>query len=121
MLKQASNQNTAAGRFHPVFSPSPLLFLRRILAGAAFDCDGGAGRRVSVIRPLFEFDAVVWETVRAKVKNGSFFFQYRDCLCGRAVVFLSPCVLPLVPGYISLMSGVSVDHLKTEAAVRAER
>jgi cytochrome c-type biogenesis protein len=26
--------------------------------------------------------------------------------------FLSPCVLPLVPGYISLMSGVSVDALK---------
>jgi len=26
--------------------------------------------------------------------------------------FLSPCVLPLVPGYISLMSGVSVDQLK---------
>jgi cytochrome c-type biogenesis protein len=26
--------------------------------------------------------------------------------------FLSPCVLPLVPGYISLMSGVSIDKLK---------
>ena len=30
--------------------------------------------------------------------------------------FLSPCVLPLVPGYISLMSGVSVDHLKQGGA-----
>ena len=29
--------------------------------------------------------------------------------------FLSPCVLPLVPGYISLISGVSVDQLKDEA------
>jgi cytochrome c-type biogenesis protein len=28
--------------------------------------------------------------------------------------FLTPCVLPLVPGYISLISGVSVDHLKGE-------
>ncbi|MGH9916588.1 MAG: cytochrome c biogenesis CcdA family protein, partial [Pyrinomonadaceae bacterium] len=28
------------------------------------------------------------------------------------VSFLSPCVLPLVPGYISLMSGVSIDSLK---------
>jgi len=28
--------------------------------------------------------------------------------------FLSPCVLPLVPGYISLISGVSVDQLKEE-------
>ncbi|MEJ7616001.1 MAG: cytochrome c biogenesis protein/redoxin [Pyrinomonadaceae bacterium] len=26
--------------------------------------------------------------------------------------FLSPCVLPLVPGYISMISGVSIDHLK---------
>jgi cytochrome c-type biogenesis protein len=27
--------------------------------------------------------------------------------------FLSPCVLPLVPGYVSLISGVSIDHLKS--------
>lgn len=27
--------------------------------------------------------------------------------------FLSPCVLPLVPGYVSLISGVSIDHLRT--------
>ncbi|MDT7689562.1 MAG: cytochrome c-type biosis protein [Acidobacteriota bacterium] len=30
--------------------------------------------------------------------------------------FLTPCVLPLVPGYISLISGVSIDHLKGEGA-----
>src|ERR1700737_1773542 len=30
--------------------------------------------------------------------------------------FLSPCVLPLVPGYISLMSGVSIDRLKEGAS-----
>ena len=29
--------------------------------------------------------------------------------------FLSPCVLPLVPGYISLISGVSIDGLKAGA------
>ena len=28
--------------------------------------------------------------------------------------FLSPCVLPLVPGYISLISGVSIDRLKQQ-------
>src|SRR5437773_1267879 len=28
------------------------------------------------------------------------------------VSFLSPCVLPLVPGYISLVSGASVEELK---------
>src|SRR3981081_1488458 len=32
--------------------------------------------------------------------------------------FLSPCVLPLVPGYLSLMSGVSIDHLKGEEGSR---
>jgi cytochrome c-type biogenesis protein len=33
--------------------------------------------------------------------------------------FLSPCVLPLVPGYISLMSGVSIEHLKGDSGSRA--
>ncbi|MBC7930913.1 MAG: redoxin domain-containing protein [Rubrivivax sp.] len=33
--------------------------------------------------------------------------------------FLTPCVLPLVPGYISLISGVSVEHLKGEGGSRA--
>jgi len=32
--------------------------------------------------------------------------------------FLSPCVLPLVPGYISLISGVSIDNLKTGSTSR---
>jgi cytochrome c-type biogenesis protein len=32
--------------------------------------------------------------------------------------FLSPCVLPLVPGYISLISGVSIDSLKEGASTR---
>ena len=34
------------------------------------------------------------------------------------VSFLSPCVLPLVPGYISLVSGASVDELKTDGTPR---
>jgi cytochrome c-type biogenesis protein len=33
--------------------------------------------------------------------------------------FLSPCVLPLVPGYISLISGVSVDRLKEGVSSRS--
>jgi cytochrome c-type biogenesis protein len=31
------------------------------------------------------------------------------------VSFLSPCVLPLVPGYISIVSGVSLDQLKSQS------
>ncbi|HEY0081999.1 MAG TPA: cytochrome c biogenesis protein/redoxin [Pyrinomonadaceae bacterium] len=37
---------------------------------------------------------------------------------GGLASFLSPCVLPLVPGYISLISGVSIDHLKEGAKAR---
>jgi len=40
---------------------------------------------------------------------------------GGLLSFLSPCVLPLVPGYISLMSGVSIDHLKSESGSTARR
>ena len=40
---------------------------------------------------------------------------------GGLLSFLSPCVLPLVPGYISLMSGVSIDHLKGEGGVSSRR
>src|SRR2546422_10748624 len=40
---------------------------------------------------------------------------------GGLLSFLSPCVLPLVPGYISLMSGVSIDHLTSEGGSVARR
>jgi len=30
------------------------------------------------------------------------------------ISFLSPCVLPLVPGYVSLISGVGVEQLKSQ-------
>jgi cytochrome c-type biogenesis protein len=33
--------------------------------------------------------------------------------------FLSPCVLPLVPGYMSLISGVSIDHLKGDSGSKS--
>jgi len=32
------------------------------------------------------------------------------------VSFLSPCVLPLIPGYISMLSGLSMEELKGEAS-----
>jgi cytochrome c-type biogenesis protein len=35
------------------------------------------------------------------------------------VSFLSPCVLPLVPGYISMLSGIGVEQLKQGEAPRA--
>ncbi len=35
------------------------------------------------------------------------------------VSFVSPCVLPLVPAYLSLLTGESLEDLKVEAAARA--
>ncbi len=43
-------------------------------------------------------------------------FNILIAFAGGLLSFLSPCALPLVPGYISLMSGVSIDHLKGEGA-----
>lgn len=38
---------------------------------------------------------------------------------GGFLSFLSPCVLPLVPGYVSLISGVSIDNLKGGEGARS--
>src|SRR3954463_6009847 len=35
--------------------------------------------------------------------------------------FVSPCVLPLIPGYISFVSGVSVEEMRSDAAPAASR
>jgi len=34
------------------------------------------------------------------------------------VSFLSPCVLPLIPGYISMLSGASIEELRTSLGAR---
>lgn len=49
------------------------------------------------------------------------FFNMLIAFAGGLLSFLSPCVLPLVPGYISLMSGVSIDHLKSEGVSGSRR
>src|SRR5436190_1809011 len=46
-------------------------------------------------------------------------FNILIAFAGGLLSFLSPCVLPLVPGYLSLMSGVSIDHLKGEGGSRS--
>ncbi len=44
----------------------------------------------------------------AQVQDVSVFFAF----IGGVISFLSPCVLPLVPGYFSMLSGVSVEQLR---------
>ena len=39
---------------------------------------------------------------------------------GGILSFLSPCVFPLVPGYVSMISGVSIDQLKGETGSTAK-
>lgn len=47
-----------------------------------------------------------------------FLFQIAISFVAGIASFLSPCVLPLVPGYISLISGVSIDGLKEGTSSR---
>ncbi len=51
--------------------------------------------------------------------EGLNFFNLLIAFAGGLLSFLSPCVLPLVPGYIALISGVSIDHLKDDGSSRA--
>lgn len=46
--------------------------------------------------------------------QGLSFYNMFVAFAGGLLSFLSPCVLPLVPGYVSLISGVSIDRLKGE-------
>jgi cytochrome c-type biogenesis protein len=81
------------------------------MAGATVDRSGWFGIRLSALGPVFEFEALVWETGQTKPGMNFSLFNILIAFAGGLLSFLSPCVLPLVPGYISLMSGVSIDHL----------
>ncbi|HZN06228.1 MAG TPA: cytochrome c biogenesis protein CcdA [Pyrinomonadaceae bacterium] len=48
--------------------------------------------------------------------QGITLFRIAISFAAGVLSFLSPCVLPLVPGYISLISGVSIDSLKEGAS-----
>lgn len=50
--------------------------------------------------------------------HGITLFRIGISFAAGVLSFLSPCVLPLVPGYISLISGVSIDSLKAGASSR---
>jgi len=50
--------------------------------------------------------------------QGITLFRIAISFAAGVLSFLSPCVLPLVPGYISLISGVSIDRLKDGTSSR---
>src|ERR1700755_2432346 len=41
------------------------------------------------------------------------------CFLAGLISFLSPCVLPLVPGYISMLSGIGMEQLRQGQAPRS--
>lgn len=51
--------------------------------------------------------------------QGITFFRIGISFAAGILSFLSPCVLPLVPGYVSLISGVSIDRLKEGTSSRS--
>lgn len=51
-------------------------------------------------------------------EQGITLFRITISFAAGILSFLSPCVLPLVPGYISLISGVSIDRLKEGTSSR---
>lgn len=53
-----------------------------------------------------------------KMDEGITLFRIFISFAAGVLSFLSPCVLPLVPGYISLISGVSIDNLKQGTSSR---
>src|SRR5262245_19331379 len=46
---------------------------------------------------------------------------YGAALLAGALSFLSPCVLPLVPGYLTFMSGLSLEQLSAGVDAKARR
>lgn len=46
---------------------------------------------------------------------------YLAALVAGILSFISPCVLPLIPGYISFVSGVSLDEMRTPATGSSRR
>ena len=67
-------------------------------------------------------DAVVLASPVTEVQSGSLLLAIPIALAAGLVSFLSPCVLPLVPGYLSYITGMSAtelgDHGHAEATTR---
>ena len=56
-----------------------------------------------------------------QVRDGSLLVAAPIAAAAGVVSFLSPCVLPLVPGYLSFVTGTSVRDLGDDGRARAGR
>jgi cytochrome c-type biogenesis protein len=75
------------------------------------DCPGYGGQKHEGGAPL------VWEWRERGLRVGRLLLSFG----GGMLSFFSPCVLPLVPAYLSLMSGVGVTQLATPTGADARR
>jgi cytochrome c-type biogenesis protein len=73
---------------------------------------------VAVVAP----GAVILASPVTEVQSGSLLLAIPIALAAGLVSFLSPCVLPLVPGYLSYITGMSAaelgDHRQAQATTR---
>ena len=68
--------------------------------------------------------AANYGSTQAKVEYGSFLVAVPIALAAGLISFLSPCVLPLVPGYLSYvtgLTGVDLGNQSLDEAARAKR
>ena len=59
---------------------------------------------------------VIASSLTEKVLNGSVFVSFPIAIIAGIVAFLSPCVLPLVPAYLSYITGLTGLELTAKAA-----
>ena len=57
-------------------------------------------------------------SIQDTITDGTLLLAVPLALAAGVVSFLSPCVLPLVPGYLSYVTGLSAASSKTSAALR---
>ena len=60
--------------------------------------------------------ATAFAGINDNIRDGSLLIAAPLAMAGGLVSFLSPCVLPLVPGYLSYVSGVSGSNAAGETS-----
>ena len=93
-------------------------------AGQGTQRADGIGARSPVIPLKLVTDEIAERQKRSKVERNLGLELERFAFCAAFIAgvlsFISPCVLPLIPGYLSFISGVSLDEMRgTPAAAVA--
>lgn len=79
----------------------------------------GASQASLVSQVLYGHGALYGDAMFENVADAGFLLQLVVAFGAGVVSFISPCVLPLVPGYLSMMSGYSAAQLEAGEISRA--